>query len=336
MPELCYRGAFRGLTPDYFQEGFSMQIIGIDYSDERNYRCGRIQNTDRPEFVKRKQFALDTRGTKALDAWVEECSAGDHADVAIALCAEASLGLHIAYHFHGLGYAVIPLSIRSVTKSMRASRDRRAPEEYIAQRAVGCRDRWKAMNDVCLEARAAILERGAARLEFLRNQAKSEQFQWDAANDFLAKLTQNAANVHADRMAEAEKRIRSVAKKDDFKKDVARILTIPGMDDITAIELVYFMHAYDVTTSEAFGSLLCLHAKTHIRRENYRWAELKSIRDDVYHMAARLRDSLPEAQKIAERLKAAGKSDAAITLAVAHKIAGIAFAMVQKQQDYRG
>lgn len=310
-----------------------MQIISVDYHDNSAFRCGRIQNTDKPEFVKLKQFAKDARGIKAMDAWIRECSANP-SEILIGVIVEDAQGASLAYHFHQYGYAINPLSTLSVAKFVRSARDKRTLAEFIAQKTVTSKDRWKPLNDVCLEMRAALLEREQARLGCLHNLEKNQAFQSDASLNFLFKLTQNAANIHADRMVELENAIRKTSKKDEFKKDIQRVMTIPCMDDITAAGLVYFMHAYDVKNAEAFGSLLCLHDKTNIRRDNYRHAELKAVRNDLYHMAIRMKDALPEAQKLAQKL--AGKPEKIVLMAIAHHVAMIAFAMVDKKRDYKG
>ena len=214
-----------------------MQIISIDYR-EKSFRCGRIQNTSKPEFVKLKQFNSDQKGLKSLVEWIDECCAKDHGAVKIAVVVDDSQGASLAYHFYQQGFAVCPMTYRGIARSMWESKDRVSAAEIMARKAVESRETWKPLNQACFALKEALIEREAARVGCLQNQEKNQNYQQNQALDFLFQLTQNASNILANRVTEADNRIHTIIEQSaEFKADRDLLMTIPGMTESTAADM---------------------------------------------------------------------------------------------------
>ncbi len=311
-----------------------MQIIGIDY-DENTLHCGRIQNSDKPEFIKLKHFPNSKKGFAACDAWLDECCSKNRDDLAVAVVVEDQQGFSIAYHVRQLGFAVIPMTYAGVAKSFREAHSRISPCEIIARKAVASKDRWLAPSTDALLFRNALIEREAAKIGCQQNQEKNLAYEAQAF-DFLIQLTQNAANIHAQKMNDAENEVRKIVKRvPAFKKDADLIATIPGMNEMTAAVLTYVMHAYPSKSASRFASMAALTGGD-ISIDNFRAPDLRILRNELYCAAHSLKSSLPAAKALASRLQQKNKPEDVILIAICNKVAKIAFALVKKGESYRG
>lgn len=318
----------------YSKEDIFMQIISIDY-DDKAFRCGRIQNTAKPEFVKLKQFNADKRGLKSLDDWIDECCQKDHANITIAVIVEDQQGASIAYHFYQKGCVVCPMTYRGVARSQWTSRDRCTAAEMIARKAVTSKETWAPMNNACLALREALIEREAARLGCLQNQEKNQNYQQNQALDFLFQLTQNASNILADRVAQAENKIHNILEQShEFKTERDLLMTIPNMSESTAAALLYLIDVYQPKSAEKFVSMLNLHNGKAISEDNYRAPELRIARNALFEFSADAEESMDEIKALASRLDDKAKSYKTIAIAISHKIARIAFAILKSRRAY--
>ena len=312
-----------------------MQIISIDY-DEKAFRCGRIQNTSKPEFVKLKQFNADKRGLKSLEDWIDECCQKDHASMTIAIIVEDQQGASIAYHFNNQKYVICPMTYKGVARAMWASHDGSTTAEIIARKAINNSNVWQPLNKACLALREALLERESARLGCLQNQEKTQNYQQNQALDFLFQLTQNASNILADRVAQADTKIHTILEQNPaFKADRDLLMTIPCMNESTAATLLYLMHAYPAESTEKFVSMLHLHDGEAIGDDNYRAPELRIARNALFAFSADAEESMEEIKALAKRLDDKSKSYKTIAIAISHKVARIVYAMLKNQCAYR-
>ncbi len=312
-----------------------MQIISIDY-DEKAFRCGRVQNTAKPEFVKLKQFNADKRGLKSLEDWIDECCQKDHSGVTVAVIVEDQQGASIAYHFYQKGYAVCPMTYRGVARGHWTSRDRCTTAEIIARKAVVSREIWAPMNSACLALREALIERESARLGCLQNQEKNQNYQQNQALDFLFQLTQNASNILADRVTQANNKIHTILEQSsEFKAQRDLLMTIPNMTESTAAALIYLIDVYQPKSVEKFVSMLNLHNGDAISEDNYRAPELRIARNALFEFSADAEEAMEEIKAFAGRLDDMAKSYKTIAIAISHKIARIAYAMLKNKRAYQ-
>ena len=311
-----------------------MQIIGIDY-DDKALRCGRIQNADKPEFVKLKQFPANNKGLKSLDAWIDECCAKDHSSVLISLVVDNQQGASLAYRFYNAGFAIAPMTLAGIRTEIRKDKLRRQASEIIAQKAASWNMRWTPLSSQLLELRSHLIEREISRIECLHNQAKNQVYEAQAF-DFLIQLTQNAANAHAIQIENAEKAILALMEKvSAFKTDFNLLMTIPGMTQMAAAALVYVTHAFPADSAENMASMLKLHDAAGFRAENYRAPELKIARMELYCAAQQAQLVIPGLRSLSERMIASGKSLRCTQFAACHKLAKMAFSMIKNQKAYQ-
>lgn len=311
-----------------------MQIIGIDYS-ESGLRCARIQNLDKPEFVKLKQFAANNKGLKSLDEWIDECCSKDHASMLIAIIVEDQQGASIAWRYSKHGYEIVPMTYAGIRREMANNAEKRTPAELIARKAVTTKQRWMPYNQNQLNLRNALLEREIARIGLMQNQARNQAYE-NEAFDFLIQLTRNATNIHANRMMDAENSIRAIVEKTpEFKEIHTLLMTIPGMSDMAACVMAFVMNAYPSKTSEQFCRMLNLHNGAAVSKANYRAPELRILRNELYEMAMTTALDLDPISDYLDRLSDKGKSEKSIYIALCHKLAKIAFAVASKKQAYK-
>ena len=312
-----------------------MQIISIDF-DDKAFRCGRIQNTAKPEFVKLKQFNADKKGLKSLEDWIDECCQKDHSAMTIAVIVDDQQGASIADRFYSNGYPVCPMTYRGVARSIWADKNHSATAEIIARKAVDNHESWQPMSNPCLALREALLERESARLGCLQNQEKNQNYQQNQALDFLFQLTQNASNILAERVSQADARIHTILEQTPaFKADRDLLMTIPNMTESTAASLLFLMEAYRPKSTEKFISMLNLHNGKGIADDNYRARELRIARNALFEFSADAEDSMDEIKSLASRLDDRAKSSPTVAIAISHKVARIAYAVVQKKAAYR-
>lgn len=311
-----------------------MQIISIDY-DDKAFRCGRIQNTAKPEFVKLKQFNADKRGLKSLEDWIDECCQKDHANVTVAVVVEDQQGASIAYHFYQKGCVVCPMTYRGVARGLWNSRERSSAAEIIARKAVESTDTWIPMNQACLALREALIERESARLGCLQNQEKNQNYQQNQALEFLFQLTQNASNILSDRVTQAENKIHTILERSpEFKAERDLLMTMPNMSESTAASLILLMAVYQPKSAEKFVSMLNLHNGHAISEDNYRRPELRIARNALFEYSADAEESMEEIKALASRLDDKAKSYKTIAIAISHKIARIAYAILKSKSAY--
>ncbi len=311
-----------------------MQIVGIDYS-ETGIRCGRIQNPEKPEFIKLKQFAANKKGMKSLDEWLDECCLKDRASLMLSLIVEDQEGASIAWRYHNLGYAIIPMTYYGIRQELLHNPEKRTPAELIARKAVTWKQRWTPFTQRLLELRSALLEREIARIGCMQNQARNQAYE-EEAFDFLIQLTRNATNIHANRMMEAENTIRSIIDKTaDFKETFDLLMTIPGMNDMAAAALMFVMKAYPSQNGEQFCRMLKLHDGSAISRSNYRAPELRIVRNELYELAQSTALDLPAISDYLDRLSTKDKSEKTIFIAISHKYAKMAYAIASQKKAYR-
>ena len=310
-----------------------MQIVGIDY-DDNWLRCGRIQNTDKPEFVKQKQFAVDKKGVVALDAWLDECCGGDRANLGVALILGESNGEAIAEHMNALGYPVFPITASNAFKQYRLNRGRKSLAEVIAAQAAKRQQHWKPLTKQCLSLRSALFDREIARVNLQQNQARNASYTGQAF-DFLMKLTQNAVDIHADRLKAADDEIVKIINKNaPYKNAFNHMMTIPGMTKLAAQSLVFFFTAYPAEKASKAASCLGLDSGSRLSLNNYRNDDVRVVRSPLYAVAKAAIDQIPSVKALAERMAANGKSEKSIVVAAMHKIVVIAYAMVKNEADY--
>lgn len=311
-----------------------MQVIGIEIS-ESGFRCGRIQNTEKPEFIKLKQFSADKKGLKALESWLDECCSKDHRSVVLSIVVEDENGVALAWRFHELGYEIAPQTYGFLRTALARNRERRTVAELLAQKGVTTTMRWHPLTKAQLDLRNALIEHENARIGCLQNQAKNENFQKNAI-DFLSQLTRNASEIHANRMIEQETKIRELMKNSEFKKTNELLMTIPGMNELAAATLTYVLSSYPSETPDKFARLLHLHDGSKISHENYRMPELRLARNELFNLAMSTALDLPGISDMLDRMSDSGKSEKTIYMALAHKYARMVHAIATKNQSYRG
>lgn len=312
-----------------------MQVIGIEIS-ESGFRCGRIQNTEKPEFIKLKQFSADKKGLKNLESWLDECCSKDHRSAVLSIVVEDENGVALAWRMHELGYEIAPQTFGFLRTALARNRERRSAAELLAQKGVTTQMRWTPFTKNQLELRNALIEHENARIGCLQNQARNENYQKNAI-DFLFQLTRNASEIHAKRMMEVELQIRELMKSDSsFKQTYDLLMTIPGMNELAAATLTYVLNTYPSETPEKFSRLLHLHDGSKISHENYRKPELGLARNELFNLAMSTALELPSISDMLDRLSSLGKSEKTIYMALAHKYARMVHAVAAKKQPYRG
>ncbi len=311
-----------------------MQVIGIEIS-ESGFRCGRIQNTEKPEFIKLKQFSADKKGLKSMESWLDECCSKDHRSVVISLVVEDDNGVALAWRFHELGYEIAPQTFGFLRTALARNRERRSVAELLAQKGVTTTMRWSPFSKGQLDLRNALIEHENARIGCLQNQARNENYQKNAI-DFLSQLTRNASEIHANHMMEVETQIRGLMKSGEFKQTYDLLMTIPGMNELAAATLTYVLIAYPSETPEKFARLLHLHDGSRISHENYRKPELGLARNELFNLAMSTGLDLPGISDMLDRMSDSGKSEKTIYMALAHKYARMVHAIATKKQPYRG
>lgn len=310
-----------------------MQIVGVDYDDDF-FRCSRIQNIDKPEFQKFKQFKVDKKGMASLMTWLKECCSGDCSSMVVALPTLDATGMAVATLLYSEGFVIAPITRASVFKAFMAEKQRKTPAEITATLALGKRREWHPVPTNILNLRSALFEREEARTGMQQNEARNEKYTGQSF-DFLMQLTQNAANIHADRVQAADDKIRSIIETNpDLKKDFDRLMTIPCMTSLAAQSLVSFIHAYPCVDSRHLASCLGLVDGSRLTHENYRIFDQRVVRSSLYSVAEKAIDEIPSIQKLSERLQSRGCSHRTILVAAMHKIVRIAFGMLKSQTNY--
>ena len=310
-----------------------MQTIGIDY-DEKYLRCGRIQNTDKPEFVKLKQFSADNKGIKSMESWLGECG-DDHSDIVIGITVSDVIGASLAYRLSKQGYTIAPLTGWSVFQAYLESRKRRQPAEVAATLAITKRQTYTPLSEACLQLRSELFEREITRVNLQQNEAHNEKFTGQAF-DFLMQLTANAMNKHEEHLEETDRKIADlISTNPEFKRDFDLLKTIPGMDDLAAQSLVFFAHAYPAEDAHHFASCLGLDDGSKLDQSDYRVHDLRVVRGPLYSAAKTALEQIPAIRAFGERLSQKGKAENVITVAAMHKLARMAYAVIHSKQAYR-
>ena len=309
-----------------------MQTIGIDY-DEKWLKCGRIQNTDKPEFVKLKQFSANQKGVKNLETWLNECSS-DRADIVIGMTISDATGAALAYVLSHDGYTIAPLSASTIFKAYLAHRKRKQPAELMAMLVINRQQQYAPMSDACLKLRSELFEREIKRIQIQRNEAHNEKFTGQAF-DFLMQLTANAVNNLESQLAESDQKISDLIQiNPEFKRDFDILMTIPGMNDWAAQSLVFFFNAYPSEDARHFASCLGLTGNTKLNSDDYRIHDVRVVRGPLYAAAQQaLRDN-PAVKSLGERMAQKDKSETVIVVAAMNKIARIAWKMLKNKQVY--
>ncbi|MBQ9242860.1 MAG: hypothetical protein IJ165_06500 [Proteobacteria bacterium] len=310
-----------------------MQIISIAY-DDKYLKCGRIQNTAKPEFVKLKQFSADKKGLRGLDSWIDECCQGDRTSVLVSLVVEDQQGASLAYHFHSNGLEVVPMTFWHVANAIRRDRTHSQPAELIARQAVVSKQRWQPVSAACLELRNALFAWEAARIGGLQNYEKNLGYQAESF-DFLFKLTQNAVNKQADKQAAACAEVRALLDRTPaFREDLALLRTIPGMNDMAAAGLILAYHAFSPKSGTQLSAMLRLAKGGKISRSDYRSPELSLIRRLAFDLAADLDVDTVWCADLVKRFEASEKPENILAMAAAHKLVRIAFAMLKGRKAF--
>ena len=311
-----------------------MQIVGIEY-DDKWLKCGRIQNTDKPEFVKQKQFAVDKKGVLALDAWLDECCGGDRTALSVALILSDENAMAIADHMYSRGFAVLPITASNAYKQYRLNRGRKALSDIIAAQATKRQQHWKPLSKPCLALRSALFDREIARVNLEQNQARNASYSGQAF-DFLMKLTQNAADIHADRLQAAEDEIAKVVRNTTvFKRDFERLMTIPGMTELAAQSMVYFFHAFPADNARKAAACLGQDKGSRLSLNDYRNEDVRIVRAPLYAVTKAAMTQIPSVKSLSERLAARGKSEKSVMIAAMHKIVVMAHTMIRKESDFQ-
>jgi len=309
-----------------------MQTIGIDY-DEKWLKCGRIQNTEKPEFVKLKQFTADKKGLKGMEAWLDECSS-DRAEIVIGITISDATGASLAYVLSQDGYTIAPLSPATVFHAFLEHRKRKQPAELMAMLAISRRQHYAPMSDACLQLRSELFEREITRVQIQRNAAHNERFTGQAF-DFLMQLTANAANNLSSQLDESDKKIAGMIDTNpEFKRDFEILKTIPGMDDLTAQTLIFFAHAYPAEDARQFASCLGLDGGSKLDTDNYRIHDMRVVRGPLYSAAQQALSEVPSIRALGDRLSQKGKSERIIAVAAMNKLARIAWTMLKTKQAF--
>ncbi|MBQ4360733.1 MAG: hypothetical protein II767_10795 [Proteobacteria bacterium] len=310
-----------------------MQIISVAY-DEKYLKCGRIQNTAKPEFVKLKQFAADKKGLRALDGWIDECCQNDRSEVQVSLVVEDQQGASLAYHFFKNGIAVVPMTYWHVANAVGRDRTHSQPAELIARQAVDSKRRWKPMSPAALELRNAIFAWEGARLVGLQNYEKNLAYQAESF-DFLFKLTQNAVNIQAEKQAAAAVEVlKLIDRTSDFREDLALLRTIPGMNDMAAAALILTYRAFEPKSGSQMAAMLRLAKGGKFSRSDYRSPELRLARCLVFDLAANLDVDTVWCADLVKRFEAAEKPENILAMAAAHKLVRMAYAMLHARRAY--
>jgi transposase len=311
-----------------------MQIVGIDF-DEKQINCSRIQNTDKPEFVKIKQFTADKRGLVDLETWLDECCEKDRKSLGIAVIVDDQTGASLANRMFNRGFAVTPLTMLQVAREFRNSGSKERIATIIARQALQSNSRWMPMSNACLMLRAALFEREIARIGMQSNLTRQEGYQ-EPVYGFLAQLTQNAANIHAERMAAAEQELtKALNKAAKIKAQVELLKTIPGMTEVAAATLALFANIYPSKTAEQFASCLCLVDGKALNYAHYRSYDLRLAHSALFSVIYNAADEIPAIKALCERLEAKDKSQKTIDVAAMHKLARIIFAMLSSEKPYQ-
>ena len=311
-----------------------MQIVGIDL-DEKWIRCGRIQNVEKPEFVKLKQFSADNKGAAGLEKWLDECCAQNRADLTISLMVNDATGASLANRLYLRGFPISPVTASHAFKHFRLSRGRKPLAEIIAALAIEHPQHWRPMSQPCLELRSALFEREIARVNCQQNQARNESFSGQAF-DFLMQLTQNAANIHADRIDAAEDDIEDIIEKTpEFKRDLALLETIPGMTPLAAQALVCFIHAYPAESPRQLSECLGLTSGKRLSLNDYRMHDLRIVRGPLYAVAKTALQEIPAIKDLGLRMIQRRKSPKTIIIAAMHKVVILAYTLIKNQTEYR-
>ena len=309
-----------------------MQTIGIDY-DEKWLKCGRIQNVEKPEFVKLKQFTADKKGVKSMEAWLDECS-NERAEIVIGITISDARGAALAYVLSQDGYTIAPLSPATIFHAFLAHRKRKQPAELMAMLAISRRQHYAPMSDACLQLRSELFEREITRVQIQRNEAHNEKFTGQAF-DFLMQLTANAVNNLGAQLEESDKKIAGMIETNpEFKRDFDILKTIPGMDDLTAQTLIFFVHAYPSEDARHFASCLGLDDGSKLDTDDYRIHDLRVVRGPLYSAAKQALSDVPAIHALGERLSQKGKNERTIALAAMNKLARIAWTMLKNKQVF--
>ncbi len=311
-----------------------MQIVGIDF-DEKQINCSRIQNTEKPEFVKIKQFPADKRGIIALETWLDECCEHARKTLDIAVIVDDQTGASLANRLYNRGFGVTPLTMLQVAREYRNSGNKERIATIIARNALKSNSRWTPMTNACLALRSALFEREIARVGMQSNLTRQECYQ-DEVYNFLAQLTQNAANIHAERMEAAENELeKTLTKAPKLKAQVELLQTIPGMSKIAAATITLFANIYPAKTPDQFASCLCLIDGKPLNYAHYRSHDLRLAHAALFSVIHRKDVEIPAIQALCDRLAAKGKSRKTIEIAAMHKLARIIFAMLTAEKAYQ-
>ena len=310
-----------------------MQVVGIDLDDKWIY-CGRIQNVDKPEFVKLKQFSADNKGAAGMESWLDECCSQNRSDLTISMMVNDVTGASLANRLYLRGFAISPVTASHVYKQYRLNRGRKKPVEIIAALAVESPQHWQPMSQPCLELRSALFEREIARVNCQQNQSRNEAY-CDQAINFLMQLTMNAASIHADRIKAAEDEIAAVIDKTpDFKRDIGLLETIPGMTPLAAQSLLCFIHAYPAENARQLSECLGLATGKRMHLNDYRMHDQRLVRASLYAVAQSALEDIPAIRELAKRMAERGKSPKTILMAAMHKLVIMAYTMIKKQTEY--
>ncbi|MBR4986043.1 MAG: hypothetical protein IKY83_09930 [Proteobacteria bacterium] len=310
-----------------------MQIISVTY-DDKYFKCGRIQNTAKPEFVKLKQFAADKKGLRALDGWIDECCQNDRATVMVSLVAEDAQGQSLAFHFHTNGIQVIPMTYWYVANAIRRDRTHSQTAELMARLAVDSQMRWEPMAAPCVSLRNALFAMEEARLAGLQNYEKNLAYQAESF-DFLFKLTQNAVNKQSEKQSLAAAEVCQVIEKNaSFREDMSILRSIPGMNDMAAAALILIYRAYAPKTGSQCAAMLKLAKGGKFSRSDYRYSEFKLARRLVFDMAANLDVDTAWCADLVKRFESQNKPENIMAMAAAHKLVRMAWSMLNSRKTY--
>lgn len=311
-----------------------MQLVGIDL-DEKQINCSRIQNTDKPEFVKTKQFPADKRGLIGLETWLDECCENNRKDLGIAVIVDDQAGASLANRLYNRGFAVTPLTMLQVAREYRSGGNKERIATIIARQGLKSNSRWMPMSNACLLLRSALFEREIARVGMQSNLTRQEGYQ-EEVYGFLAQLTQNAANIYAERIAAAEAEVsKALNKAAKLKSQVELLKTLPGMTEVSAATIALFANIYPSKTPEQFASCLCLVSGKPLNYAHYRSHDLRLAHSALFSVIYNAADDIPAIKALCDRLADKGKSQKTIDIAAMHKLARMIFAMLSSEKPYQ-
>lgn len=309
-----------------------MDIIGIDIS-KGWFDCFNHQQAGR------KRFANTPEGWDGFGRWAPERSW-----VIMEASGPYYLGLACWLHEQGMSVSVVnPLVIRRYgqMKLSRAKTDAKDAELIAGYGAEQQPQLWSPPSQICQQLRQLMsLREGLQRQQSITRGQQEAFSQGPVAEELVVELLQEQSSRIAEQLARIDRRLQQLATI-HYAELMEALQTIPGIGPKTAIMLLVltdgftrFRSARQLASYVGICPRVWQSGSSIQGRGSICKLGCSQLRKLLYMCSWTAKTCNPACRQLYQRLKAAGKPERVIKVAIAHKLLRQAFAVGKTQKPF--